>query len=270
MKYYHLIIIAVVLSAVSCRRVEVKEKEQTKIEINDSEYMLSATAWQQRSAEYRAMCLQSFNIAKMRIDEITKQYDGDKPAAVVVDIDETMLDNSPFEAECIIQNKTYTPEFWTEWVSMENAIAIPGALSFVKYAQSKNVQVIYISNRKVDELQATLNNLVKLDFPFATADNIHLKDTTSTKQYRRQKASEQYNIVMLIGDNLIDFDEMFEIRKPNFGKNIVDEHQELFGDKFIMLPNPIYGSWVNAITKSNDKVAKMSRIEALKNQLIRF
>jgi 5'-nucleotidase (lipoprotein e(P4) family) len=272
MKNSTIFLALIVLFSTACKRVEVKNKQQ----INDnkmvanSDYLLAATAYHQLSAEYQALCIQSFNIARRNIDDVLNQEKGIKPPCIIVDIDETMLDNSPFEVECIRQQKSYSSESWKQWCDMAKARAIPGALEFAKYAEQNEIDVIYCSNRKIAELDATMKNMSDLGFPFISKDHFLLKDSVSTKRYRRAKVQDKYHIVMLIGDNLNDFDELFENRANDFGKGNVDDRFNQFGSKFIVLPNPIYGNWVDAIENSSMEQGDLSRVEKLKSKLIGY
>src|ERR1019366_4801565 len=97
-----------------------------------------ATAYQQRAAEYRALCFQAYNIAHQRVDEIilTKT---EKPKVIVTDIDETILDNSAYEVHQTLQGKNYESDAWYQWSSMIKADTVPGSLNFFKYADRKSV-----------------------------------------------------------------------------------------------------------------------------------
>jgi len=210
--------------------------------------LLMAVSWYQNSAEMTALYYQGFNIAKISLDESIKSNKQKKPLALVVDIDETMLDNSPFETTLF--SKVYALADWYKWTSLGTAKALPGALEFVKYAKSQLVDVFYITNRDDNERVGTLKNLVNLGFP--NADENHLltrsemsesSGSTGSKEGRRAKVSESHEIVLLIGDNLNDFSQVFEDRSINYGKDAVEKNKDIFGKKFIMLPNPMYGAW---------------------------
>ena len=220
------------------------------------EYQAGGVLYMQKAAEYRALAYQAFNVARMQLDA-----DFDKknlkglpkaarkmPRAIVLDIDETMLDNSPAQALGIKTNTPYNPADWYKWSKLEKAKPVPGAVDFVNYAISKGVKVFYISNRdqKV-EGEATLANMTKIGFKDVSPETLLLKTTESAKAARRGLVSAKYRIVLLVGDNLDDFSEVFE-KKPiteRFAET--DLVKEQWGKKFIVLPNTMYGSWENAI-----------------------
>lgn len=221
---------------------------------NPNEHLVMATLWYQRASECRALYHQAFNAARLSLDKQLANYSGNKALAVVVDIDETVLDNSPFETNSIRTGKTFTPDAWKEWTDMAKASATPGSLEFLKYAESKGVETFYISNRDTSATHTTLQNLISLGFPYADKDHILLKTNTSIKTDRRNKVSETHEILILAGDNIGDFDEILENRSNNFGFNLVDSLKHEFGNRFIVLPNPMYGSWEKQVIKSDQKL----------------
>ena len=225
----------VLLSILSCNQPDYK---------NDNDYKIQAQVWTQNSAEYRALCYQAFNAAKMNLDALfffEKKYD--KPLAIIADVDETVLDNSPYDGKLILNNTTYNRESWVEWGNLEIAKAIPGSLEFLIYASEKNVEIFYISNRYSEQLEATVNNLKKLGFPDAKESNVLLRGDTRSKSERRKSVSDNYEVIMLIGDNLSDFNDEFEIKLYNERSDQTDKLKNEFGTKLIVLPNPNYGDW---------------------------
>ncbi len=190
--------------------------------------------------------------------------------AVVVDIDETMLDNSPFETNCINTGNGYSSESWHNWTSMINAKALPGAVEFSKYAELKGVEVFYISNRNIDEFDVTLKNLQKENFAFADSSHLLLKTNTSSKTVRRNLVKENFEIILLIGDNLGDFSEIFEDRSNNYGFDVVEENITAFGEKFIVLPNPMYGSWEKAVLDFKKDLSDEEKYNLRKSHLTKY
>jgi 5'-nucleotidase (lipoprotein e(P4) family) len=234
--------------------------------VNPQEHLVYATIWFQRSPEMKALFYQGFNIACQRVEQYARQKSV-KPKAVVVDIDETMLDNSPFEAQQIFEGKGFSREFWREWSSKARAEALPGAVAFSRFCDSLKVDVFYISNRNLDEIEPTLRNLDSLGFAFARTDHLLLKETESSKRARREKVLEKYEIVLLVGDNLSDFSEMFENRGNDWGVSMAERYRKEFGNRFIILPNPMYGDWEKKIYSGKDlteEQKKELRLKALR------
>ncbi len=224
-------------------------KTKTEKENFNQDHLIYATIWYQNSPEMKALYYQGFNIAGERLKQYSKLKTA-KPKAVVVDIDDTMLNNVPFQAQEIIDNKEFSSEFWNEWSQLARAEATPGAIEFSKLCDTLGIPIFYISNRKVNEFDATLRNLDSLGFAFAKPEFIILRDNESSKKARREKIMENYDIVLLIGDNLNDFSEVFEDRSDSWGTPTVEKFKNEFGNRFIVLPNPMYGDWEKNIYPS--------------------
>ncbi|MEX0968576.1 MAG: 5'-nucleotidase, lipoprotein e(P4) family [Bacteroidia bacterium] len=211
------------------------------------EHKALAVLFVQRSAEYRALVYQTYFLAEMRLREIRARKPEQK-LAVVVDIDETLLDNSPYGAWQVLNNQPYTFESWKRWTDLAAADTVPGALRFLQVADSLEYAVFYISNRKQEELQATMKNLQRFDFPAVNEERVLLRTTTSGKEPRREKVRRQgYEIAMMAGDNLNDFLEDFEKKTREERNAKVDSVRNAFGNRLIVLPNPVYGEWENAM-----------------------
>ena len=218
----------VMICFISCNKKQISKKEHS-------------IYWQKNSAEYVALSYQAFNIAKLKLDKNVKNNHIKKPA-IIIDIDETILNNLPYNEVLIDSSKSFNEESWSRWVNKKIAKAIPGSLEFLNYAQTKNIELIYLSNRRIENYEPTKENLISLGFPFNENTLMLLRDETTDKTKRRNSLSE-YEIIMLIGDNLSDFDSVFYNKlNPERIKN-VDSLSYLFGEKFILLPNLIYGTW---------------------------
>ena len=230
--------------------------------------LLLSVLWFQKSAEMQALYYQGYNIAKTSLTEKLVKSDNNLPKAVIMDIDENILDNSPVEAFQVIENVPFSDSLWLAWVKKACARPLPGVMDFVRYAESKGVEIFYVTNRKSpEEYEPTLNNLLGMGFPFADSIHIMLKTNVSSKEARRKALSEKYDVLLLIGDNLADFDEVFDKREDDLGFGAVRENMNKFGDRYIILPNPMYGPWINAAIK---KAAGKSMREKLINTLQSF
>ncbi len=257
-KNYFLSVSLVLISAVSTYFVTTSTAQQgaqPQVATADNEYQVAAILFQQKAAEYRALTFQAFNVAKMQLDsdfdkknlkKLSKE-DRKKQRAVVVDIDETVLDNSPAQAYNAKNNLAFELKGWYEWGEMRSAKAISGAVDFLNYANKKGVKVFYVSNRDEVQKQATIDNLKNAGFPDATAETVLLRQTESSKEMRRNTISEKYRIVILMGDNLDDLSNVFEKKTVADRFAEVDKTREMFGHKFIVLPNVMYGTWENAV-----------------------
>jgi 5'-nucleotidase (lipoprotein e(P4) family) len=226
-----------------------------------------ASLWQQRSAEYRALCFQAYNLAKLRLDDALKRTGG-KPLAVVSDIDETILDNSPYDAQRAINNQEYEATTWKQWTAKAECDTVAGAPNFFKYAASKGVTVFYITNRDEDERSGTLKNLQRYNMPNADDAHLILKSGSSSKESRRLQVLNQYNIVLLCGDNLADFDKLYDNHPTQTSRNTVTTQlMQQFGNKYIVLPNPSYGDWEGSLFNFNYKLTPAQRDSIIKANL---
>jgi 5'-nucleotidase (lipoprotein e(P4) family) len=203
--------------------------------------------WYQTSGEAKALYYQGYTIGKWRLDEILahRPQNMRKPA-IVLDIDETILDNSPCLALNVKTGKAF-PANWNEWVNQAIAKPVPGAIEFLKYADSKGIQIYYISNRNENQKKATIRNLKQVGAPMADSKHVLLQQKEEKgKEARRMQVARTYDIVLLFGDNLGDFSG-FDHLTPSQRVKAVDKQKEDFGKKLIVFPNPMYGDWEASI-----------------------
>jgi len=226
---------------ISCKQVIKKE------EVFNNNGLLLATLYMQQSSEYEASCIQAYNVGRMQLDAMLDTFQiRDKKPAIIVDIDETVLDNSPFSAKSIIENTDY-PKYWDEWCEKAEAEPIPGSVEFLNYAADLGVETFYISNRKNYLKIPTMNNLRMNGFPYADSAHIMLRTTTSNKERRRNIVRKEYEVLLYFGDNLGDFSSAFDDKPTNQRKAMVQQMKNKFGETYIMLPNPTYGAWMDAM-----------------------
>lgn len=243
----------------------------TQPEITNNNF--NSTLWVQTAAEYEANSIQAFNSAESNIDAALRDKSWTaaleqesnyslKPAAIILDIDETVLDNSQYQAQLVLDNEEFDPETWDEWIAMESAAAVPGAVDFINSMESLQVDVIYITNRECivrtdggpecPQKEDTIDNLLNVGIEDVEPDHVFLKGEqpgwTSEKLSRREVVASNHRIIMLFGDDLGDF-------LPDVKSNItseervelVDEYSEHWGRKWFILSNPTYGSWLNIL-----------------------
>lgn len=208
---------------------------------------LLANSWYALSAEKEACYLQTYRLATWQLEmEIKNRKPGGKPFAIVTDLDETALDNSAWSIKVLLEGKDY-PDYWSDWEKAAKAPALPGAIGFFKRAQDLQVPVFYISNRLAKNLGGTISNLKNLGFPNADSVHIMLKVSTSNKVERRNQVLKNHEIVMLLGDNLADFDGVWEEAEAAKRSQSVKDLKSSWGEKFIIFPNPMYGAWKDAL-----------------------
>ena len=220
--------------------------------------------YQQRAAEYRALCYQAFNLASLRVDQYLRMHAGARKAGsagpagggrpaggsrpvIITDLDETILDNSYQEAKLILDGAAYSKERWKEWSDKSAATSVPGAADFLREAHKKGITIFYISNRSVSELGTTLLNLQKLGLPDADSAHALFAEGTPSKESRRLAVMKKHPVVLLMGDNLNDFMQVFEEKSIADRFLETDKERAEWGKKFIVLPNAVYGEWENAL-----------------------
>jgi 5'-nucleotidase (lipoprotein e(P4) family) len=239
--------------------------------------------WVQQSGEYRALAYQAFNIARIAFDNaISNNIDN---PTVIVDLDETVLDNSPYQASLINTNNSFNSQTWNQWVKDQKALAIPGAVDFVNYVNNNGGKVFFVSNRgksstnKVNDYDleiATMNNMIKLGFSGVNEETLLLKGEfihkidnkiDTSKKWRMDAVTNgrvdgiKHNSVVFIGDNLNDFEQVNtdsnEIRKSFVDKTKQQQGIFTFTAKgfkpaYISLPNPMYGDWENGLYDASE------------------
>lgn len=230
------------------------------VPVNPQLRALDANLWQHTSAEYRACCLQAYALATSRLAKKLADAPKDgRPPAVVMDLDETVLDNAAFQTALYRRGEPYSDEAWLAWASKypEEVGLVPGAKAFIDDAESEQVRVFYITNRVEALRDPTLFALRNLELDRKDiGERLLLAATTGDKTARRKKVSESHNVLLWVGDNLRDFDERFvadkvdptnpdDLRKAVARRAaLVDESRARWGDDFIILPNPMYGEWI--------------------------
>ena len=247
---------------------------------------LNAVLWVQRSAEYRASAISLYRAAADHLDTALKQPHWDALApeereraapvvglkpAVIMDIDETVLDNSPYQARLVANGQEYDEATWDQWVAEKKAKPVPGVLAFAKAAEARGVTLLYLSNRAVHLKDATIANLRAEGLPVKD-DSVFLglgtfvegcEQNGSEKLCRRRLAGREYRVLMQFGDQLGDFVEIVA-NTPDARAALLDEYDDWFGERWWMLPNPTYGSWEpavfnNAWSEPRDKRREMKR-----------
>jgi 5'-nucleotidase (lipoprotein e(P4) family) len=230
---------------------------------------LHGALWMHTSAEYDALARQTFAAAERALERALagtgsaalEQEDGGagKPPAVVVDIDETMLDNAPFQLQLALEGTDYCENTWTAWVQAEKARAIPGAVAFARAAEARGVRVLYVTNRTQPVEEATIRNLRAAGFPVADGgDVLTIGESeapgaaawTSDKTARRAFLARTHRILLLVGDDLRDFVSVPRGTAPEGRVALARAHGERWGERWFLLPNAMYGSWEQSLHAS--------------------
>ena len=215
-----------------------------------NEQQVLGLIYQQRAAEYRALCFQAYNRAMEQVDEATRMKRKKKRSklAVITDLDETALDNSGYAVRCYHEKHGYTSESWAKWCDDAVADSVPGSVSFFNYADKKGVQIFYVSNRSGAALASTMLNMKKLGFPQVTEDHFMLKTTqSSSKEERRLQVEKNHKVILFLGDNLLDMDKAFDGAEEVARQRAADSLRSIWGNRYIVIPNATYGDWENVL-----------------------
>ncbi|MBN2017211.1 MAG: 5'-nucleotidase, lipoprotein e(P4) family [Candidatus Cloacimonetes bacterium] len=212
---------------------------------------LTAALWQQTSSEYRALCYQAFNVARDRIHmDLMKEWP--KPRAVILDLDETVIFNAKYNATGVLREQEYPKEFY-EWIASGDAEPIPGSIEFLHYIDKEGYTIFYVTNRRDDCTDITLQQIIDLGLPQADSHHLLMRGSDHSKQGRRDKVAEDYAVILYIGDNSVDFSGEFYQKSIEERKSITDSLQAEWGRRFIILPNPMHGSWAKALYHGVDR-----------------
>jgi len=230
---------------------------------------LDATLWAQTAAEARALSLAVFGAAARELEAALADParsalgQGTEaaalPAAVIADVDETLLDNIRFQGRMLADGIRFDAVLWTEWVERAEAVPMPGALEFARLAAARGVTLFYVTNRDAHHETATRANLERAGFPLAAGRDTVLTrgerpEWRSDKTSRREEVARDYRVLLLLGDDLNDFVAGARVGiEPR--RTLVDAHAERWGRDWFLLPNPMYGSWEDAVLGARDLAA---------------
>jgi acid phosphatase len=229
---------------------------------------LNAVAWTQTAIEHDLIYREVYRQAGEKLQKALKDRNWDalpreerknklkglKPA-VVLDIDETVLDNSPYQARLVAKGGEYDEFTWAQWCREKAAKPLPGALEFARLASKHGVTVFYLSNRAQDLNEATLDNLREAGFPIAAGEQVFLglgtvvdgcEQVGTEKGCRRQLIGRKYRVLQQLGDQIGDFVDV-TANTADGRRAAMESYEAWIGDRWFVLPNPTYGSWESAL-----------------------
>ena len=239
----------------------------------------NATLWSLTAPEFAASTTQAYRIATVNLDlaladsqwtaalEQKSEY-ANLPPAVLLDIDQTILDNSRYNARIITQYDEYSQETFTQWCKETAATAIPGAREFVDYAVKNGVTVIYYSRRLESLRDCTTENMKALGFSLPDQKYLLLNNgqPATKKAQLRTELSSQFRILLLVGDDLEDF--VSGSRTDTTGRMaLFSQHANHWGKEWIILPNPMYGAWDTSLHEHDYGLSRQERLH-LKRQYL--
>jgi len=240
---------------------------------------LDGVLWFQTAEEARQLQRQAFLAARRALDAALQDpawsalgqgaEAAGLPLAVIADVDETLLDNSPFEGWMLRSGRQFNAADWTAWVDAAEALPLAGAVEFARYAAERGVTMFYVTNRDAEHETATLENLRREGFPLRDDVDVLLlrgerPDWTSDKQGRRELVAAGHRVVLLLGDDLNDFMTGVYDATPERRAELARAAADRFGTSWFVLPNPEYGSWKRALDSGLLRAASPEEARARK------
>lgn len=263
-----------------------------------------AELWVRTSAEYRALCYQTYNAASEQLKNwanlMERRPDGrlylktsQKPVAIILDLDETVIDNSPYQAYTARRGKSFSEGLWAAWTEFQalnerTSMAVPGAVEFLAQAKEMGITPIYITNRGVGQEEATTRVLKNIGICTDNIDQrlLHrlpskeekergrnvsrklglqddqlearkIRDGEGRKEARRRLIQEKYDVLAYFGDVLGDFEPYLpegQTISHSDRRLEADRKKQHWGRNWFILPNPMYGPWAPGAAIPRDKV----------------
>ena len=220
--------------------------------------LLWAAAWSATSAEFGALCHQAYNLAKLRVDMALQVSKGEKPLAVIADVDNTVVHAFSYWGYLINEGKDFfEDESWDRWIPENLMTLVPGALAFLEHCQTNDVEVFYVTNRDQGDstFDYALRQLQYFNLPYADADHLRVFRETSNKKPARDAISQSHELVLLLGDNLNDYKRDYYVTDVDERFKLMERDRDDYGDRFILLPNATDGHWVRAIFGDSEPAA---------------
>jgi len=258
--------------------------------VAESHEDLDATVWMRTSGEYYAAAQQAYSVARTQLtvalanpnwsalpdqqSEMLLDHRAPRPSetAVIIDLDETVLDNTLYQVDLIERDDEFDPATWSQWVASCASTLVPGANEFIEAAHELGVHVFFITNRVHSDEPPTRRNLEQLGLVDPNAlDNILSKGEretwSSNKQSRRAFVARRYRVLLLIGDDLNDFVWAGDSPSASARRQLAETHADMWGRRWFLIPNPNYGGWERAVYKFDDGLPRNKKIEAKRSAI---
>ena len=269
-----------VFATVSCATTNQQVSSDMQASVTNDfrkESYLNGIAYQ-LSAEVKGLQIQAFKLARIQLDQRLLERDQGKyarPIAIISDIDDALADDAMYMADIVLREGKWDNGPWDYYydaLATTACKALPGAVEFLQYAKSKGVEVFYITNRDWDQHDLTVQQLKRLGFPYADSAHVQVMNTegSSNKTERRENVLKTHDVVMYIGDNIGDFTAAFKrelgpVKRTEMA--LQDEYKNLWGDRWIVLPNATYGDYVGAVWYNDKSADAAKRSQYIKDLL---
>lgn len=205
----------------------------------------ASVRWTRGSAEHRALYEQVYTSATRVLDSLARGRAAGG-WAVILDADETVLDNSEYQRRRAVLDSAFTPASWSAWVAERAATPLPGAGQFLRHVRALGGRVVIVTNRTQAECEDTRANLAAVqlatDLVLCRADGPQGGDKeprfAAVQAGTAASGVPALEVLLWVGDNIQDF--------PGLTQSLRDGPPEAlapFGRRYFILPNPMYGSW---------------------------
>ena len=255
--------------------VHAQEPASSTIAAPQTDQGLDATLWMQTSVEHDFACVQAYRLATAQATQAlndpcwtaaTEQQAGyaQLPPAVILDLDETVLNNARFMGQLVKQDTSWNENLWEQWVRSKQSTAVPGAKPFLQKLVSQGIAVYFITNRHFKLETPTVENLSRvLDMPITKSQVLFRQEKpgwTWNKTSRRAEVARSHRILLLLGDDFNDFvyqGKLTSQERVMQGKR----YQRYWGKRWIILPNPVYGDWEKALYHYDSALPTTKKIQ---------
>ena len=213
--------------------------------------LIAAVAWKQTAAEYRALYHQGYNVARMQVElALAKRKPGDRPLAVVSDVDDTILLPLAYWGHLINRNMDFFDDpIWDEWIPKNQMMLAPGAREFFDFCATNGVEVFYVTSRDQGDktFDYAMDHLRIAKLPNVDNKHVTVLRDTSNKQNRQDEIAKTHDIVVFLGDSLNDFRRKYYTKDVDERINLMESDRNEYGRRYIVFPNPTDGHWMRAI-----------------------
>lgn len=269
--------ICLLLACVGCADLARKSEPAPVVTASVTTASAEPLHWLRDSSEYRAVALTTYRAAADALSALPDQCGATKPARpwiVVMDADETLLDNSLYQLQQLVAGAQWSAASWNAWVARQRETLVPGALGFVRAVAAKCARIAVVTNRRnkvddpgfVDECEITRARLRELfrgvePYPIAA---VLCADAQGDKnaRFKRIAAGEvsglgAVDVAMYVGDSITDFPDFKSCNAPaaidaaRFGaKPELDRTGNVVAPSYFQLPNPLYGGWTHCTPRA--------------------
>jgi len=196
--------------------------------------------WVRESAEYEALVREVYRAAQARVEDASVDLAAGS-WGVILDADETVLNNAAYQSERARQGLGYTSESWAGWVKRREATALPGAAAFLNRVRELGGRIAIVTNRRAnvcDDTKANFEALALIYDAMLCRTDAEDKNPRFEAVERGTGGAPPMKVVAWVGDSILDFPKQSQKIRGQGSEAFAD-----FGTRFFVLPNPMYGSW---------------------------